>query len=203
VRFFEIRMRIPLSTLLVPALLCTLAGQGFCQDGSKPAGQSTWYGKQILLSDGLSYTALFVAIPTGSVALGAIGGLSYLIAPPVIHGVHHHRGRAFLSVIMRIGFPLVGGIIGDSMANCHAPPPGVYDEDNGFCGLGETLVGIGIGMAAATALDASLAWDSPTAAPPAVLPPRDVQTHYSLIRLTAAGVAPSSNGAKLVFGGQF
>lgn len=193
-------MRMLSSLFLVPALICALAGQGLAQE-SAPGGEKKWYGGQIIVADVLSYGVFLAGVGQGSAAPAVLGASSFLVTPAVIHGVHHHGGRSALSVLMRLGLPVVGALVGYGLADC--PPSRYVDDEDPFCGWGQGLIGLGLGMVAASIVDASIAWDTVTPAPampPA--PPTSVSRHDS-ISFTSAGIVPTANGPRLMIGGRF
>jgi hypothetical protein len=63
-------MRLAVATFAFPSILCAFAGQGLCQESSKPAEERSWYGYQIILSDVVACSAIGVAIPTENSVLG-------------------------------------------------------------------------------------------------------------------------------------
>jgi hypothetical protein len=191
-------MRNWVSIFLVPALICALAGQGFAQE-SAPGAERKWYGGQTLLADVLSIGTFIAGIEGRSQPLAYVGAGAYLTAPAVIHGVHYHGGRAALSVLMRVGFPLVGGLVGFESADCHKSK--YEDGEDAFCGFVPAMVGAGLGLVAASIVDASTAWDILPPAQPA--PPPTTSSRHSPITFTTAGLVPTSNGPRLVLGGQF
>ena len=65
-----------------------------------------YYGWQVLLCDLSSVIALFGERTT---ALG-MGG--YLVLGPIVHASHGNTGRAWASAGLRLGLPLLGGVIG-------------------------------------------------------------------------------------------
>jgi hypothetical protein len=85
------------------------------------------------------------------------------------------------------------------MANCH--PSNGGEDDDAFCGLGEAIIGGVLGVIAASAVDASLAWEPATNGPSQVQPqPRSTATRISLI---SPSVVPIANGASILLGGRF
>jgi hypothetical protein len=183
--------------LLVPAFICALASDGLGQE-SAPAPERKWYGGQTLLADGVSYAMLLGALTTQSEPLAYVGAGSYVVAPAVVHGIHHHGARAVMSVVMRLGFPLLGGGILYGISNCHKPK---YEGDDEWCGFVPAMVGIGLGMAASTVVDASIAWDVPAQTAPTPHPTSS--GHHSLVSFTTAGIVPTANGPRLMVGGRF
>lgn len=185
------------SLLVVPVLICAMAGEGLAEE-SAPKPESKWYGWQTLLADGLSYGAVMAGTAHDILMpLGFMGVAGYLAAPAAIHGVHHHPGRATASVLLRIALPATGAMLGNSMADC--------SSDEGFisfCPLEETVLGVMVGMGAAIAIDAIVAWDTRPPAQPTTPPPTR-STRRPALSFTSAGIAPTSNGARLMVGGVF
>jgi hypothetical protein len=82
---------------------------------------SDWYGWQILVVD---VAEAAVSAATGAVALGGsigqdltaplgmTGVVSYVAGGPTVHIAHGHAGRAAISVALRVGTPLVFGLVG-------------------------------------------------------------------------------------------
>jgi len=194
-------MRLSISLLLVPALICALAGQGLAQE-SKPAEEKIWYGGQTLLVDALSCTTFVVGGVTGSGPIALLGVSSYILAPGGVHAFHHHGGRAALSVLMRLSFPLVGGLIGLLSANCR-PRPGDGEWAGLECAAPYGAAGFGIGMAASMVVDASIAWDPTPLVLPAWPPPPEPPRQHGLIGFTSASLVPTPSGPRLVIGGRF
>ena len=73
------------------ALIVTLILLAF---SGRARGEASWYGYQILLSDGATTGAMFGLSPGFAI--------NYLIGPPIIHGVHGNTGRIFGSIGLRI-----------------------------------------------------------------------------------------------------
>ena len=144
--------------------------------------------------------ALVVAAGTKSAPLAAIGGVSYLVTPAVIHGAHGRGGLSALSVVLRIALPIAGMAMGASMANCHASTYG--EDDDAFCGFGEAIIGGVLGVIAASAVDASLAWAPATNGPTQAQPQRPV-TAPPRVSLISPSVVPIVNGASILLGGRF
>ena len=225
-----IAMKVSHSIVLVPVILAGLARAGVCQvaadpfdpatteNGTEanepgPAGRArfliaaptpqvkTWYGGKILAADAAMVATLVVAAGTKSTPLAAIGGVSYLVTPAVIHGVHGRGGLSVLSVVLRVALPIAGMAMGASMANCH--PSNGGEDDDAFCGLGEAIIGGVLGVIAASAVDASLAWESAPNGSWQVQPqPRSTGTPPR-ISLLSPSVVPIANGASILLGGRF
>jgi hypothetical protein len=115
--------------------------------------ERTWYGWQTLTTDGVSLAVALSAIPAESdeLALTALGG--YLLGGPIAHAAHDNWGRAFGSLGIRTGLPVLMALIGVWVEDCHG---------GDFCGIGGTFVGGTVGVVGAVALDAAvLAYDDP------------------------------------------
>jgi len=157
-----------------------------------------WYGSSIIAGDFATLATVVVALKTESVPLAGLAGVSYLVTPAVIHGVHGRGGLSVASVLLRIGLPIVGAAIGSSMAHC----PTTHHEDDAWCGWSEGISGAMVGVVAAFVVDASLAWETSPTNPSIAQPPARNTTphHFSLL---SASVVPSANGASVMLGGRF
>jgi hypothetical protein len=144
--------------------------------------QTTWYGYQVLLTDGAS---IGLGLLTDSPAVLIAG---YLLGPIVIHGVDRRAGLAVVSPLVGVFLPVLGVAIGSQFKSCNA-----YGDE---CAVGGSIVGGSIGVAAAMILDWSLGWEK-TSVPPAPKP------RSAGFALSALGVAPREGGLNLVLGGRF
>lgn len=124
---------------------------------SRPAREAEpplWYGWQTLAFDGAlfagSITALYVAGETDVFeSLAWTPAVGFALGGPVIHLVHREPWRALGSLGLRGGLPALGGAIGIGILATCPPPDGEY----GNCGLGEFVVGVGVGVLAASLID--------------------------------------------------
>jgi hypothetical protein len=151
-----------------------------------------WYGYEIMLSDAgtLGLAGALSGSSGGTAAV--VGVIGFVGGAPIVHGLHGNTAMAVASPIDRVILPVVGALIGAGIESCS---PGEW-----FCGLGGAMVGGGIGMAGAMVGDYSLAWQRPAVSvPPA---PTSVD-RTSVVSLTVAGVAPTTEGFRLVLGGRF
>jgi hypothetical protein len=189
----------------LPALLLAVAllfapGTGQCQESTQPAASQTWYGYQTLLADSLLFATIVGAATSDSAPVAIAGVGAYFVASPVIHSLNHQPNNLGLSVLFRLALPLAGFAIGSGRADCHD------SEEESLCTFGQGLVGFGIGMIAATVIDAALAWKTNPASPdnqpaaPRVVAPAQSRTYFSM---SSVRVVPTPNGASLVVGGQF
>ena len=124
----------------------------------RPFAGRPWYGNEILISDAVtvSLTGLGMGLAAnhgnnGEVLLLGFG--SYVLASPIIHGVHERWGIATASLSMRFFVPLAGALIGANSGTC----PRNDEGDDLFCGSSAAIeAGFLGGMALASAIDASL-----------------------------------------------
>ena len=113
-----------------------------------------WYGGQTLAFDGAALGLLVAGIATKGVPRKVFLGLSlgtYLVASPVIHGVHERGGAAVGAVGLRLGAPLTLGVLGLGIGAA---------QGEGFEGVGIALVagiaGLALGVLAAAGIDAAV-----------------------------------------------
>lgn len=111
-----------------------------------------WYGWQTLLLDGTSLIVLpAVSVGADSSAPFALGMIGYVAGGPFVHTAHDNGLEALSSLGVRVGLPVLGGVVGRAAADC--------SNSNGFlnlCPLAQVVAGIYIGMLTAAAVDASL-----------------------------------------------
>jgi len=109
--------------------------------------ETSWYGWQTLIADGTSLIALPIA--AGVTQSGALGGVAlggYLLAPPFIHGAHGRWGIFAASLGLRVGMPVVFGLLGAAVDDCKGE----------LCIPVGAAFGVVLGALGAVALDASL-----------------------------------------------
>ncbi len=115
----------------------------------------TSYRWQIVAADVAAVGSLVMALENGSKDWASFGLATYGLGAPMIHAANHHGGRALASLTVRIGLPLIGGMLG-ARQGCGAPAPGDGAcGDSGFPDDGY-VKGIAIGAVAAMAIDAWL-----------------------------------------------
>lgn len=117
----------------------------------------SWYGSEILISDGASAGLIGLSIglalqnstKTAAVETLLLGMGSYVLAPPIIHAAHGRWGIASASLSVRVFMPFVGAAAGTSDGkSCGA-------DSIDICGRG-AAVGALIGRVLASVLDAGL-----------------------------------------------
>ena len=141
----------------------------------EPPVATPWYGYEALATDGAAATLLLPALlGKGSgmqIGFGLASAGTYLLGAPVVHAARGHGGKAAGDFAMRLLLPagvgLFGGFIGMSTyrpAPC--TPPTTTGFDLNLCPLGQqlgeaaafgagALIGAGIGMASAIAINAA------------------------------------------------
>jgi hypothetical protein len=138
-----------------------------------PRATSTWYGGEILLAE-LGSGALIGlgGLTQGSASSGllTLGFLGHLASGPIVHGLHHASGGAIAgSILLRIGMPILGLLVGAAIGSHVSPscPATSASSDDVTCdyGLDPIFDGIAYGLLAGTAvsigIDAgALAWQS-------------------------------------------
>jgi hypothetical protein len=152
-----------------------------------PSASSDWYGWQTLLADG---AALTLALGSAGLdasgrgdaagALGFLGGLTYVVASPVVHFEHDQTGKGLASLGLRLVMPLLGVLVGVGVvSDCHGDA----------CDAGAGIAALGIALSP-IAIDAALLAYAPRpaayAAPRAVLTPAFMLNQGEL-RLGVAG----------------
>lgn len=87
-----------------------------------------------------------------STNLMGVGSMGVLLATPLIHGIRGHVGRALGSLALRSGLGGLGGMLGFGMADCR-------NSDGIACGVDLAAVGVVVGLAVASAIDAGALTD--------------------------------------------
>jgi hypothetical protein len=123
--------------------------------------QRAWYGGTILGVDALAASLMAVGVASSSGGLFLGSGVAFTLGGPIVHGIHRDGGKAVVSLGLRVGLPVVGGLVG-----VFAGASGGEDCEGDMCQLSGVAaggaVGLGLGMVAASALDVTfLAYDSP------------------------------------------
>ncbi len=120
--------------------------------------ETHWYGWQTLLSDGAALALFGAAASDGGsgVATASVG--MYALGGPSVHAVHGTFGKAAARLGVRLGFPRVGAAV-------------LSAGKDGWDAVGGIVIGGGIGILAAIALDAAwLARERVQVQEPAVTP---------------------------------
>jgi hypothetical protein len=115
------------------------------------------YRGQLLASDAIAVGLLLVAANTDDNDRGEgfakLSVATYALGAPVIHLTKNRGGRAFASLTMRIAFPIIGGMLFDSLR-----PSPQCDDYYDYCDSGpsdEMVLGVIGGVLAASIVDAA------------------------------------------------
>jgi hypothetical protein len=145
----------------------------------EPQGR-VWYGWQTLATDLAAVSIAYLALseqqpvasspasapedrsgPSAASLLAGLGAATFVLGAPAIHLVHGRPDSAAISLGLRLGLPVVGGLAGFGLAggNC----PATTDSD---CAKNSPVlliaVGAIVGLITASAIDASqLAYEKP------------------------------------------
>jgi hypothetical protein len=141
-----------------------------------------WYGYQTLIADASTVALLASAENLNNGSLAYAGLASYLLASPIIHGLHHQPSTAAGSFLLRLGLPVLLGAVGMGLAgsDCHT-------DD---CGLNEAAgaaIGIVAGAMGASVIDMAFLAREPLRRPGGV----------------SVAFLPTQQGATLAMGGRF
>ena len=145
-------------------------------DGPVPriATERRWYGWQILAGDATAVTLVFLGAAESNVnqgvgtTLGVAGFAGLVTGGAIVHAVHRQWWWTATSTGLRIGLPLVGGLIGTKLGPSCNNFPATYSigaaiaEPLDCWGQQMQAVGEGamVGMLLASSIDvAALAWD--------------------------------------------
>lgn len=136
------------SVAVVALLLVTAAARA----DSPPPPEEPFvesYRNTTLAMDGVGMGLTALGLGGNVEVLALIGLPLYLVGPPLMHVSNGRPRRAVASVGMRVGLPLLGLVIGDSIPrDC---------GDTGDCNTSPSsgvLIGVGAGLVVASALDA-------------------------------------------------
>lgn len=81
----------------------------------------------------------------GGVAMADAALALYVLGGPAVHLFHHNHGGALASLGLRVSMPLAGAFVGSSLSDC-----------DGWCELGDMVLGLGAGAAVASIIDFTL-----------------------------------------------
>jgi hypothetical protein len=129
---------------------------------NRDLGPRRWYGWQVMAADATAVaagagTALVVDAAGGdpsSVGTAVFAG-GYLLGGPTVHALQGRYGHAAGSLALRVGGPLLFGLVGHHLDTSDTSDTGDDGDD-----LGESArIGVALGTAAALLLDwSSLSW---------------------------------------------
>ncbi len=140
-----------------------------------------WYGWQTLLADGASVSLLC------SPYTAIVGIAGFVVASPVIHGVHGRAGAAVGSAALRLVMPVGGALMGLEVASKLTSP-------NSPNALGDVimggLAGAFLGVLGASAIDAALLGWEPARAPSATKGATQAAPSIALVPLLSPSTEP-------------
>ena len=126
-------------------------------------------------------------------ALMGIGIGGYFLGAPIVHLVHREYARAGVSLLVRVGLPIVGGAIGARFATC--------TPDQFLCGLDEMGKGMAVGAVVAAVVDSVLITSDRT---PAAEPERiPTASRAPAGLLLSPRLVATANAAIVGLGGRF
>ena len=108
------------------------------------------YRSQTVIADGIAMGLLVIGVKTNNEAIGYLSLGTYAGGAPLVHLAHHRPGRAAASLGLRVGLPILGGILGDKLGNQHRCSGDVCDVDERGVLIALGLLG---GMAGAMVID--------------------------------------------------
>jgi hypothetical protein len=125
---------------------------------------SVWYGWQTLASDAAAgaVIALGMAIEdhdtqNETIAIVTLGVATYAFGAPIVHALHRRPGIAVADFGLRVGAPVVAGLVGVAVANAGCPEPRYPDEGTQFdCEMGGAALGVIVGVGSAIAIDSAV-----------------------------------------------
>jgi hypothetical protein len=113
------------------------------------------YRAQTLLADVAVVGVFLLASKNDSGNAAWLGVAGYALAAPIIHIAHHHGSRAAASLLLRVGLPILGGVIGNKLAQPSSSD--CYDsyecDDNADGQIAATAFGVLIGGVTASIID--------------------------------------------------
>ncbi|HEY4013522.1 MAG TPA: hypothetical protein VGM06_09305 [Polyangiaceae bacterium] len=144
---------------------------------------SSWYGYELLMADAFTAMSFAGAAAAGNGAAGgalaALGGAVYVGSGAAIHVMHHQGGKAVASVVLRVGAPFLGGLIGLLVGQSNARQVTPLDSATSsntstLPAIFDAIVGFGVGVVSAVVVDdvflsfeRSPGQEAPPPAPPA------------------------------------
>ena len=166
-------MRFAYPALLAALLVSSVAspaladGPASAPPPAETAPATRWYGWEQLASDAGSTLLALGALGVSNSAngntsefLAMSGAGGYLVASPVIHGMHGHPLKAFLAVGLRVALPAITGAIGyglgsaaEQSANAGPPDSGTENRAAQFYPTFYAVFAVPVGMAIATIVD--------------------------------------------------
>jgi len=152
-------------------------------------GPMRWYGWETLVVDAGGISAFLAAVGSSnrgmSTGLVELGLATYVLGAPIVHAAEGHPREAGLSVGLRLGAPLVGGLSGFLLGGALC----AKDDGDVPCPALTAALGILAGGVAAIAVDAEVLSDEPE-------PSRPQVSHFApTLSVTKNGVSAGLTGA--------
>jgi hypothetical protein len=154
--------------IAVAAALLLNATPATPPETTAPPAATTWYGYQPLIVDAIAGALIAGGVATSGQGGGLIplpnpllgfGVLTYLLGGPIAHALHGRALIGGLDLLIRLGLPISGGLIGEFLVPVD-PTTGISPG---------RPYGSLIGAVAASALDAAL-WSFAPVAPATATP---------------------------------
>jgi hypothetical protein len=110
------------------------------------------YRNQTLLADGAAVSLLLLGAGTQSLGMAKVSLATYWFGSPIVHAAHSNGTSFFLSVGMRVGFPLIAGLVASRLE------PTCSSDDDTECGDDEFVgdrvaAGLLLGVVSAMVVD--------------------------------------------------
>jgi len=153
---------------------------------SEEAPRYRWYGYQILISDVVTSALVIGAARENSANALYLAAATWLLVPPIIHGLNGQYGAMGISFLGRLLLPSLAGFAGVAIGKSNCTPNG----DNMDCAIAEVGLGalaVALAAIAVSSIDIGhYAWESITSPSP-----------------IAVAVLPTQHGATLALGATF
>jgi len=107
------------------------------------SGDTESYALQTLAMDGASLALMAAGSKSG--AMVGIGLGMYLVGAPAVHLYHHQTAHAGQSMLLRVGLPLIGAVVGHAMT---------ANDTEGDADIAGPALGLMAGAALASVIDA-------------------------------------------------
>ena len=107
------------------------------------------YRLPLALADTGSLLVVFFGAAAESKGAVTLGTVSFVLAGPVIHATHGHNGRSAASLVIRVGLPLGGWLLGfrhGSKSHYHCDFDNICDRSGEEAGLGMFLGMLGAAL---------------------------------------------------------
>jgi hypothetical protein len=127
------------------------------EDAGRSTSERSWYGWQILASDGVAGGLFVTAALTDSRAVLSTGIGVYALAAPTAHALHERPWPGVGSLALRVAIPGLLGFVGYGSVSCRTDY--ADDAEGAECAdrrRAHGTVGLIVGATLATGLDASL-----------------------------------------------